>query len=114
MRRKHSTEFKSKVAIEAIKGEYTIQEIAQRYEIHPNMVTLWKKQLLENAAAAFDKNKTANKEMQRIVNKEEELYSQIGKLKVENEFLKKSTNRFTKRSIASGTKKQQTDNSQAV
>ncbi len=89
MRRIHSIQFKSKVAIEAIKGEYTIQEIAQRYEIHPNMVTLWKKQLLENAASAFDKNKTANKEMQEIVNKEEELYSQIGRLKVENEFLKK-------------------------
>ena len=78
MRRKHSIQFKSKVAIEAIKGDYTIQEIAQRYEIHPNMVTLWKKQLLENAASAFDKNKTADKEIQRIVNKEEELYSQIG------------------------------------
>ena len=89
MRRKHSIQFKSKVAIEAIKGDYTIQEIAQRYEIHPNMVTLWKKQLLENAASAFDKNKAANKEIQRIVNKEEELYSQIGRLKVENEFLKK-------------------------
>ena len=89
MRRKHSIQFKSKVAIEAIKGDYTIQEIAQRYEIHPNMVTLWKKQLLENAASAFDKNKAADKEIQRIVNKEEELYSQIGRLKVENEFLKK-------------------------
>lgn len=106
MRRIHTKEFKSKVAVEAIKGEYTIQEIAQRYEIHPNMVTLWKKQLLENAAAAFDKNKAANKEMQRIVNKEEELYSQIGRLKVENEFLKKSTNRFTRWSIVSGAKTQ--------
>ena len=89
MRKKHSTEFKVKVALEAIRGEKTIQEIAQNYEVHPNQVGQWKKQLLENATSAFTKQGKKNQVDDGIEKKEEQLFSQIGKLKVENDFLKK-------------------------
>ncbi len=56
MKKRHSKGFKSQVAIGALRGEKTVQDIVQRYEIRPNMVTLWKKQLIENATLAFDKN----------------------------------------------------------
>jgi transposase-like protein len=88
MNKKHSREFKAKVAIEAIKGEKTIQEIAQKYEVHPNQVTLWKKQLIENATSAFDKP-GKDKDQEEAEKKQNELYGQIGQLKVENDYLKK-------------------------
>jgi transposase-like protein len=88
MNKKHSREFKAKVAIEAIKGEKTIQEIAQKYEVHSNQVTLWKKQLIENATSAFDKP-GKDKEQEEAEKKQNELYGQIGQLKVENDYLKK-------------------------
>lgn len=88
MKRTHSKEFKARVAIDAIRGEKTVQELAQKYEIHPNQVTLWKKQLVENATSVFDKHGN-DKEVDEFERKQEELFSQIGQLKVENDFLKK-------------------------
>lgn len=94
MKKRHSKDFKAKVAIEAVRGEKTVQEIAQKYDIHPNQVTLWKKQLIENAALAFDKH-GKDKELEEVEKKTDELFSQIGQLKVENDFLKKSTGNCT-------------------
>jgi len=88
MKKSHSKEFKAKVAIDALRGEKTVQELSQKYEIHPNQVTLWKKQLIENATSAFDKHGNV-KEADESEKKQDELFSQIGQLKVENDFLKK-------------------------
>lgn len=52
-RRRFSAEFKAKVALEAIRGEQTINDLAARYELHPNMITNWKRQAIENMAAVF-------------------------------------------------------------
>lgn len=88
MNKHHSNEFKAKVALEAISGHNTLQEIAKRYNIHPNMISLWKKQLIENAQDIFDKksNEKSNEEQQK---KEDMYLRQIGQLQVEKEFLKK-------------------------
>lgn len=52
-RKRYSAEFKAKVALEAIRGEQTISELAARYELHPNMITNWKRQAIDSMAAAF-------------------------------------------------------------
>ena len=52
-RRRFSAEFKAKVALEAIRGDQSISELASRYELHPNMITNWKRQAIDNMAAGF-------------------------------------------------------------
>lgn len=84
----YSKEFKSKVAIEALRGEKTIQELSQIHAVHPNMIGQWKKHLIENAAGTFDKGKNDNEKI-KSEKKLEQLYGQIGMLQVEKEFLKK-------------------------
>jgi len=88
-RRKFSADFKAKVVIEALKERDTIETIARKYELHPNQITAWKKDFLENAAAAFQSGPDASGEKKQLEAEQEQLYSQIGKLKVENEWLKK-------------------------
>ena len=83
-RKKHSPEFKSKVALAALRNEETISELSQRYGIHPNMIFTWKKALVDNAAETFDKG---HKSHQKVDDKIDELHRQIGQLKVENDFL---------------------------
>lgn len=81
-----SPTFKKKVALEAIRESETINEIANRYGIHPLQVRKWKKQLLDNAEAAFEKPNIKRDNFQA---KESALHEQIGKLSVENDWLKK-------------------------
>jgi transposase-like protein len=89
MRRKnYSKEFKARVAIEALRGEKTIQELAQTHGVHPNLIAQWKKHLVESASDTFDKKKDIN-EKAEVEKKMQALYSQIGMLQVEKEFLKK-------------------------
>ena len=81
-RRNHSSSFKAKVALAAIKGDKTIAELATQFEVHPNQITDWKRQLQENAAAVFGENREKEKEpdIQRM-------QAKIGQLALENDFL---------------------------
>jgi transposase len=82
-RRNHSPAFKAKVALEAIKGEEPLIVIAERFDVHPNQITKWKRQLMDHAAAAFGEADEANKEGPTIA----ELHAKIGELTMENDFL---------------------------
>ncbi len=86
-RRKFSNEFKAKVAIEALRERYSLSELAQKFEIHPNQIAKWKKYFLDNATAAFESNGKSSNEANEDV---EKLYTKIGRLEVERDFLKKS------------------------
>ena len=87
-RRKFKADYKAKVAIAAIKEQQTIEEICKKFEVHPTQANLWKRHFLANASQLFDKeNKHLEQEDQE--KKLQELYAQIGQLKVENDFLKK-------------------------
>ncbi len=83
-RKKYSSEFKTKVALAALKNEETTAELAQRFGVHPTMISGWKRSLLDGAAEIFDKGQVSRKQTDEKI---DELHRQIGKLKVENDFL---------------------------
>lgn len=83
-RRNHSPEFKAKVALEAAKGEYTLAELAKRFDVHPNQITAWKAQLLKRMGEVFDKSLAQSSEPQVDV---KVLHAKIGELTLENDFL---------------------------
>ena len=91
-RRKFNSEFKAKIALEAIRGDKTVNEIATEYEVHPNQVSKWKVQLLERLPEIFSTDK--GRKDKSIDRERDELYRQIGKLKVEIDWLKKKTDPF--------------------
>ncbi len=88
-RKNYNSEFKAKVALEAVKGRLTINEISKQFGVHPNQISKWKKQFLECLPQIFENSKTApaaeNKELVG------QLYQQIGQLKVELDWVKKKS-----------------------
>ena len=88
-RRKFSAEFKTKVAIEAIRGLKTLHELSSEYEVHPNQISKWKKQLLSQAPQIFKDRRNSNNISED--KKVEKLYQEIGQLQVELNWLKKKT-----------------------
>jgi putative transposase len=87
-RRSFSSTFKSKVALDAIKGLMTVAEIAKLHQVHPSQVVLWKRQLLEGVESVFD-GPTDRKDKAADQPQTAELYEQIGKLNMQLEWLKK-------------------------
>jgi len=86
-RRTFSIEFKLKVILEALKERLTLTELSQKYDLHPNQISKWKLDFIENAKHNLDQSKddkNRNKEVEI-----EQLYSKIGKLQMEIDFLKK-------------------------
>lgn len=84
-RRNHSPAFKAKVALAALKGEKTLAELAQQFDVHPNQITTWRSQLLEGAASAFGsetRNETAEPPIEVKT-----LHAKIGELTLVNDFL---------------------------
>ena len=83
-RRNHTAAFKAKVALAAVKGEKTLAELAQQFDVHPNQITQWKAQLFEGAAGVFGKDKS---EAAASIVDLKSLHAKIGELTLENDFL---------------------------
>ena len=84
-RRKHSPAFKAKVALEAVKGQETVAQLAARYEVHPGQIQAWKKALVGGAAGVFGNGQDKKaKNDDALMSR---LYQEIGQLKVERDFL---------------------------
>ena len=88
-RRNHAAAFKAKVALEAIKGDHTLVELSERFQIHPNQIVEWKKVLLEKAPDVFDKGKPSREPDVK------ELHAKIGQLAMENDFLSVALGRIS-------------------
>jgi len=81
-RRNHSPTFKAKVALDAIRGEKTLAELAKQHDVHPNQITDWKVQLIERAAGVFGVEAAGEPKIDL-----KELHAKIGQLTLENDFL---------------------------
>ncbi len=91
-RKVYKPEFKAKVALEAVKGRLTINQIAKEFEVHPNQVSIWKKQFLDSLPQIFESSgKSKSLEDEESTN---QLYQQIGQMKVEFDWLKRKSARL--------------------
>lgn len=86
-RKRYSAEFKAKVALEAVKGVHTLSELASRYKVHSTQIAQWKKQLLENAPLCFERGRSGGVVDPDVLTAP--LYQEIGRLKMEVDFLQK-------------------------
>ncbi|MCA1951081.1 MAG: transposase [Treponema sp.] len=81
--------FKAKVALEALREGMTLQEIASKYDVHPNQISLWKKQVIENLPEIFERPNKKSESEQHAKKQYDEALRALGAMKIENEFLKK-------------------------
>jgi len=89
-RRKFGADFKAKVVLEALKERSTVEELARKYEVHPNQIHHWKKEFLSNASSVFSSGESLSEEKKRFEEEKERLYAQIGQQNVEIDWLKKN------------------------
>jgi len=99
-RRRFSKEFKAKVALEAIKGQRTANELAQEFGVHVSQINLWKKQLLEAAPKVFSPGK--DREAEQLSKERDRLYCKVGQLQIEVDWLKKRQDYWTERCAEAG------------
>ena len=95
MRKKFDEQFKAQVALEAVKEELTLQELAKKYQVHPNQISVWKRKLLEQSSMLFERKNKKDEEYNELKKEKEELFRQLGEMRYENEWLKKSTHNCT-------------------
>ena len=86
LRRKFSSAFKAKVALEALQERETIEFLSKKHDVHPNQILRWKKELAENSFKVFSSESGRSDKSDKLT---DELYKQIGQLKVDNDWLKK-------------------------
>jgi transposase-like protein len=91
-RKQHSAQFKFKVALAAAKEEKTLGQLASEYGVHPGQISQWKRQLLSDGAEVFGRSHPSQTQAEETV--QAELYEQIGRLKMELEWLKKKAAQF--------------------
>ena len=89
-RRNHSPSFKAKVALAAIRGDRTVAELAQQYDVHPNQIQDWKKRLVASADEVFENGVHRGEDNERKV---QELHAKIGELTMEKDFLSRALGR---------------------
>ena len=90
-RRNHSSAFKAKVALAAIKGDRTLADLAEQFDVHPNQIQEWRKRLLENADTVFGRGQQQQEEAAGQV---KELHAKIGQLTMERDFLEQGLERI--------------------
>ena len=91
-RRNHSAAFKAKVALEALRGEQTLNQIAMTHEVHPVQVSQWRKVLLEGASGLFERGPKVGEHLRQA--QEDEVLRELGRLQMEVTYLKKKLEKF--------------------